>query len=407
MTQNVKAPATKPFLQKLYTMLEDESAHAIMSWTPNGESIVVHQPEAFAQQLLPLYFKHNNFSSFVRQLNTYGFNKVDPDAWVFGHPDFKQGAKGTLHLIQRKSSHKTAAAKTAAAGGDAALTPFSPLAPIDPGANGEGAGTPDEVALQHELALSRAEHAGIASRITELSDQLQLTRQQQANTRGSIGKIMAFLSQVYHMRGGASGQVAGPSSAGGAGPSMMPPMEEEEEEEGRVLGKRRRPAEHAGLLDAPGPAQVAALTAAASDVAVAVAALTPRMLAVASAAAASGLAPPLPSLAEERLAGVPSLTVDNRCARLQEVSSSEPSVAAALPQRQRSRGQAAAEALPPQLHEVAMQLVGSTELQDEAIDQIKSAAADKPEPEAENLESFLWDFLEGAQAQADNVQAPS
>ena len=55
-------------------------AHAIMSWTPNGESIVVHQPEAFAQQLLPLYFKHNNFSSFVRQLNTYGFNKVEPDA---------------------------------------------------------------------------------------------------------------------------------------------------------------------------------------------------------------------------------------------------------------------------------------------------------------------------------------
>ena len=98
MAQGVKAPATKPFLQKLYTMLEDESAHAIMSWTPNGEAIVVHQPEAFAQQLLPLYFKHNNFSSFVRQLNTYGFNKVDPDAWVFGHPDFKRGAKGTLHL---------------------------------------------------------------------------------------------------------------------------------------------------------------------------------------------------------------------------------------------------------------------------------------------------------------------
>ena len=255
MAQGVKAPATKPFLQKLYTMLEDESAHAIMSWTPNGESIVVHQPEAFAQQLLPLYFKHNNFSSFVRQLNTYGFNKVDPDAWVFGHPDFKRGAKGTLHLIQRKSSHKTAATKTAAAGRDAVLTPFSPFSPDgahEPGASGDGAGTSDEAALQHELALSRAEHAGIASRITELSDQLQMTRQQQANTRGSIGKIMAFLSQVYHIRGGASGQVAGPSSAPdflpGAGmppmPRVMPPAahlpgEEGEDEAGGVLGERR------------------------------------------------------------------------------------------------------------------------------------------------------------------------
>ena len=35
------------------------------------------------------------------------------------------------------------------------------------------------------------------------------------------------------------------------------------------------------------------------------------------------------------------------------------------------------------------------------------AAIDKPEPEPEDLESFLWDFLEGAQAHADSTQAPS
>ena len=60
-----------PFLTKTYDIVEDSTTNHVVSWSRGNNSFVVWDPQAFAMTLLPRYFKHNNFSSFVRQLNTY------------------------------------------------------------------------------------------------------------------------------------------------------------------------------------------------------------------------------------------------------------------------------------------------------------------------------------------------
>lgn len=91
-----------PFLTKTYQIVEDPSVDDIVSWNDEGSTFIVWKPAEFARDLLPKYFKHNNFSSFVRQLNTYGFRKIVPDRWEFANDFFKKGEKHLLCDIHRR-----------------------------------------------------------------------------------------------------------------------------------------------------------------------------------------------------------------------------------------------------------------------------------------------------------------
>lgn len=74
-----RCSAPAPFLSKTYDLLEetgdaaavDSNGKKIVSWNADGDGFIVWSTAEFAEFLLPKYFKHNNFSSFIRQLNTY------------------------------------------------------------------------------------------------------------------------------------------------------------------------------------------------------------------------------------------------------------------------------------------------------------------------------------------------
>lgn len=105
------------FIHKLYSMLEDRTIQHLISWSNTNESFVMSPSNEFSK-VLAQYFKHTNISSFVRQLNMYGFHKVSdvfhtgsPESalWEFKHGNgsFKKGDLIGLREIKRRASRHT------------------------------------------------------------------------------------------------------------------------------------------------------------------------------------------------------------------------------------------------------------------------------------------------------------
>jgi hypothetical protein len=100
------------YLSFFFTLFVGSTKHR----TPEGDMFVVKDPDIFAKQVIPQYFDHNKFSSFARQLNFYGFRKMqskpirnsDYDAnsakyVTFYNENFKRGRCDLLKKIQRST----------------------------------------------------------------------------------------------------------------------------------------------------------------------------------------------------------------------------------------------------------------------------------------------------------------
>ena len=92
------------FLLKLYEILEEDKYKDIIHWGENGKYFEIENVHDFTEKILPQYYNHNNYSSFVRQLNMYDFHKkkTNKDGHAFQHSRFLKGQKELIKTILRK-----------------------------------------------------------------------------------------------------------------------------------------------------------------------------------------------------------------------------------------------------------------------------------------------------------------
>ncbi|CAG8745212.1 8228_t:CDS:2 [Cetraspora pellucida] len=184
------------FVNKLYTMVEDQSIQHLISWAPSGDVFSVSNPTEFSKTVLPQYFKHNNWQSFVRQLNMNDMFHANPtsesQAWEFKHPEFRRGQLAALQNIKRKSSKHHSIPINPGKGG---LPGADPGLPLDI--------TADAMRDERIECLTN-QMSDIAERMRQMNENFSLLyaetvscRMQQSKHEKVITDIANFLSSTF------------------------------------------------------------------------------------------------------------------------------------------------------------------------------------------------------------------
>ena len=96
------------FLMQLYQILEDKNNEKIIHWGNDGKYFIIENLYDFTEKILPKYYNHNNYASFVRQLNKYNFHKlkITPIENAFQNSLFIKGQKNIISNILKKKKNK-------------------------------------------------------------------------------------------------------------------------------------------------------------------------------------------------------------------------------------------------------------------------------------------------------------
>lgn len=96
------------FLIKLYQILEDKNNENVIHWGNDGKYFIIENMYDFIEKILPKYYNHKNYASFVRQLNKYNFHKLKTlgNENAFQNNLFIKGQKELISRIFRKKKTK-------------------------------------------------------------------------------------------------------------------------------------------------------------------------------------------------------------------------------------------------------------------------------------------------------------
>ncbi|ETN44684.1 uncharacterized protein HMPREF1541_10354 [Cyphellophora europaea CBS 101466] len=220
-----------PFVQKLNSFLEDGKNTDLIRWSDDGNSFIVLDEDEFAKTLIPELFKHNNYASFVRQLNMYGFHKKvglsdnsmraserkNKSPSEYSNPYFRRGHQDLLWLIQKPKNAPTKKGKKAdAEQADEDIDEYvediqPPVSAVRPRpqlalSQGDNALSPEQFqSIQRELQTIKHQQAQIQRMMAELRREQETLYSQAGNFQNqhtrhenSINAILTFLATVYN-----------------------------------------------------------------------------------------------------------------------------------------------------------------------------------------------------------------